>query len=380
MMNRGRASLTLLVSCTVAGLIACGDRAESHDVPQWTLTETLRIGTMEEGPASFGGWIKGIDADGQGRVWVLDRETQEIRVFSADGAHLMNVGRKGSGPGEFRDAEGIAFAKDGRLWVRDAANARLSAFASDGSFEDSRATTFCWSQGLWDPVMANAERILDRDCYVRDGQASGYYVVGYKTDLSGVDTIADLASCGDEGIADAAMWVTKEGTSTRYRGIPWAPEAHTAVGAAGETWCVPNSSRFEILRLVPGATDTARLRITIPDVPVTQAERDSAIAEIEKQGPTGLDFSRIPTMKPAIDRINVDDEGRLWVRHTASDGAANFAVFSPAGALLATARLPGYQLGNHVPFVVRGDAIYTATVDHEDVPLVVRITITKPRS
>lgn len=380
MLIRSRAALALFASCSLAVLVACGDREESHDVPVWTLTETLRIGTMEEGPASFGGWIKGIDADGQGRVWVLDRENQEIRVFSADGAHLMNVGRKGSGPGEFRDAEGIAFSQDGRLWVKDAANSRLSVFASDGSFEDSRATTFCTSQAMWDPVMANPERILDQDCYVRNQQASGTHVVGYRTDLSGVDTIADLATCGDKALGDAAMWVTRMGTSTRYKGIPWAPEAHAAVGAKGETWCVPNSSRFEILRIVPGSTDTTHLRITIPDVPVTQAERDSAIADIERQGPTGLDFSRIPTMKPAIDRINVDDEGRLWVRHTASDGAANFAVFSPLGALLATARLPGYHLANHVPFVVRGDAIYTATVDHEGVPVVVRITISKPRN
>ena len=120
-------------------LASCAERGPDNEFETWVITESLRIGTMEEGPASFG-WIRSVDADGQGRVWVFDHQSQQIRVFGPDGAHLMNVGRKGAGPGEFHLAEGIAFGKDGRLWAprcRELATLRLlrrrhvRGFASD---------------------------------------------------------------------------------------------------------------------------------------------------------------------------------------------------------------------------------------------------------
>ena len=99
---------------------------------RWTLTETLRIGGAETGPASFL-YTKSIEADSKGRIFVYDRRTQDIRLFAPDGKLVRVIGRVGSGPGEFRDAEGIAIARDGRLSVRDAANARFSVFNSRAS-------------------------------------------------------------------------------------------------------------------------------------------------------------------------------------------------------------------------------------------------------
>lgn len=360
-------------------LASCTERGPDNEFETWVISESLRIGTMEEGPASFG-WIRSVDADGQGRVWVFDHQSQQIRVFGPDGAHLMNVGRKGAGPGEFHLAEGIAFGKDGRLWARDAGNSRLSVFSADGTFEDSRATTFCWSQGHWDPVMTQAERILDYDCWVGEGRTRGHHVLGYRTDLSGVDTIADIPSCGDEQLAESATWITRSGTRTRYIAIPWAPRNFWAVGGDGETWCVPNSSKFEILRFAAGTMDTTRITEVVADVPVTQAQRDSVIRDLEADGATGNDYSRLPTRKPAIDRITVDDEGHLWVWSTDADGVREFRVYSRTGGRIAQARVPGLQLSTYGPFTVRGNSIYTASVDHEEIPIVLRLSIAKPGS
>lgn len=371
---RTRAPFTHAALAVAAlALGACADRSSDATASAWTLTEELRIGTMEEGPASFG-WVKGIAVDGQGRIWVYDHSAQEIRVFDRGGAHWKNVGRKGAGPGELANAEGIAFAPDGRLWMRDAGNSRISTFDGEGNYLDGWTMKFCSSQGLWAPVMQQ-DRILDVDCVVKDGRAEGQAVLAYRYDRSGIDTIAAVPECGTREQAEAATWITRHQNGTSYRSIPWAPRAASTLGASGETWCAPNTARFEILRLVPGATDTLRLTHAVAPVPVTQADKDSVIAGIEEKGPTGLDFSRIPVTKPAIDRLTLDDQGRLWVRHTEADGAIAFVIFSPEGRLVATARLGNHESPYWTPFVVRGDALYLVIIDHEGVPNVSRFAI-----
>lgn len=67
-----------------------------------------------------------------GTVWALDFKDQRIRRYGADGSPLPAVGRKGSGPGELRNANGMAVAPDGSVWVNDPANGRLSIYSAAG--------------------------------------------------------------------------------------------------------------------------------------------------------------------------------------------------------------------------------------------------------
>jgi hypothetical protein len=112
------------------------------------------------------------------------------------------------------------------------------------------------------------------------------------------------------------------------------------------------------MRLVAGAKDTVRIARTIAPVPVTRAERDSVIATFEQKGPSGLDFSRIPRTKPAIERITVDDQGRPWVRRTNAQGVVAFDIYGSSGQPVATAELGAYRSPAYLPFVVRGDDVY----------------------
>ena len=356
------------------GITSLGGMA--HAQARWKLTETLRIGGAETGPLSFL-YVKGIEQDSKGRILVYDQKTQDIRMFAPDGALVRVIGRSGGGPGEFRNAEGIAIARDGKIWVRDAANARFSVLSAEGEFEKSWTMRFCTSQGMWAPRAGRAGSILDWDCAISGGRATKNVVVAYRTDMTRVDTLADYPSCSAEGLNEAGTWVTKMERGTRYRSIPWAPGGPAVLGADGEVWCAPNSSRYEILRLQAGARDTARISRSVPRVPVTSAERDSVIAQIESKGPTGLDFSRLPKEKPAIDRLTVDDQGRLWVRHTNAKGAIAFDVYSSAGRIIATAELGVYNSSVYQPFVVRGDNVYTVVLDADDVQHVVRFRITR---
>ena len=341
---------------------------------RWTLKETLRIGGADAGPTSFLR-TKSIEADSKGRILVYDQQSQDIKMFAPDGKFLRTIGRLGSGPGELRNAEGITIDRAGRIWVRDAANARFTVFNSEGEFEKNWTMKFCWSQGNWYPQVDGKSRIVDFDCVVPQGggRAMGYAVVAYRPDLSGVDTLSTRPECGTRELSEAGTWITRSEKSTMYRAVPFAPSPVSVLGPNGETWCAPNSSRYEIMRLVASAKDTVRISRTVAAVPVTKAERDSIISKFDEKGPSGLDFDRIPRAKPAIDKIYVDDQGRPWVRRTNAQGVIEFDIYSSSGQPVATAMLGKYR--TWPPFVVRGDNVYMVVLDEDDVQHVVRFHI-----
>ncbi|NUQ13073.1 MAG: hypothetical protein HUU26_12235 [Gemmatimonadaceae bacterium] len=341
---------------------------------RWQLRETLRIGGAESGPASFSA-IRAMDVDPKGRILVFERTTQDIRMFGPDGRLVRTIGRSGAGPGEMKNAEGMIIGQGGRIWVRDAANARFTIFGPDGDYEASWTMRFCWSQGLWAPQVDRQGRILDYDCIV-GGDARPYpqAILAYRGDRSGVDTLFRQPDCGTRALSEAGIWVRQSGRSTMYVSVPFAPFPVAAIGPSGETWCAPNSTRYELMRFGAGAKDTIRVSRNVPRVPITKAQRDSIIASYEAKGPTGFDYGRIPDSKPAISRITIDGEGRPWVRRTDATGAVLWDVFSATGQFLATAELPpGARAPAAAPWVVRGRTVYTVLLDEDDVPYVVRL-------
>jgi len=57
-----------------------------------------------------------------------------VLKFSKDGRLLQSWGGKGSGPGQFQVAHGLAIDAKGQLWVADRENQRLQVFRPDGTF------------------------------------------------------------------------------------------------------------------------------------------------------------------------------------------------------------------------------------------------------
>ncbi len=77
------------------------------------------------------------------RVYAVDlggvsSEQHQVRVFdAASGAHLHDIGRRGSGPGEFNLPRDLAIGKDGRLYVVDGGNFRVVVFDREGRYLQS---------------------------------------------------------------------------------------------------------------------------------------------------------------------------------------------------------------------------------------------------
>ena len=75
------------------------------------------------------GSIAVVTADSAGRIFVLDQQAQQVRVFAPDGKLITSLGRAGRGPGELsRFANGVMIAADGSVWVADYAQARINSY------------------------------------------------------------------------------------------------------------------------------------------------------------------------------------------------------------------------------------------------------------
>ncbi len=85
------------------------------------------------------------DPDGK-RVYVVDiggvkSEQHRVRVFDAlSGNHLYDIGKRGSGPGEFNLPRDVAIGKNGQLYVVDGGNFRIQIFDHEGKYLQSFGT------------------------------------------------------------------------------------------------------------------------------------------------------------------------------------------------------------------------------------------------
>lgn len=93
------------------------------------------------GSAKFFDRLSSVTADPGGeRIYVTDiggvtSEHHRVRVFDAKtGAHLFDIGKRGSAPGEFNLPRDAAIGKDGRIYVVDGGNFRVQMFDRNGKF------------------------------------------------------------------------------------------------------------------------------------------------------------------------------------------------------------------------------------------------------
>jgi sugar lactone lactonase YvrE len=342
----------------------------------WTVEEELRLGTADgDGPELFGS-IYDVAVDPAGRIYVLDQQAQEVRVFDAEGAYLRTIGRKGGGPGEFEHAVGMRWDSEGRLWVVDTRNARYSAFDTAGVYQtaerrESGFTRVPWIGGfdgegrLWDSAMR-----FD----AKPGEHSEI-LVAFRADPDAPAPLDTLWLPLQQG--EVYTILNEHGLPRMSAPVPFSTRVEWHFDPARQHLWSANTGRFRIaLQNVRG--DTLRIiERSYEPLPVTAEDRRRAIEEYSwftEQGGR-IDASRIPSVKPALGRFFTDDQGYLWVwpTTTSEDAGPVLDVFDPEGRYLGRVRLP-FPVGYLRPLIV-GDRIYAITQDELEVPYVVRARI-----
>lgn len=348
---------------------------------QLAVTETLRIGGPDEGPYLFAD-IRGLAPGANGSIFVLEFRAQEIRLFDARGQFVKRVARRGKGPGEIANANGLLVAPNGEVWVNDPSNARWTVFSPTGDFVRQHVLPILGYGYVWDAMIDRGGIIHDPVSVPKD---RGYERRIRRVRLNGqlIDTLpargCELRGTGGQ----PAYFEARSRTGGRTAEIPFLPSPVSAWDPRGFVWC-SSRDRYEVLRIGVERGDTTRRVVQdAGTIPVSKAERDSAVERMRKLfteiGAPEPDYGRIPRVKPAIATIDVDDRGRLWVRRTGSDSRrTTFDLWEEGAARPATVTVP-WRLSRYFHPVFRGDTLLTWALDEDDVPYVVRGVLNRSR-
>lgn len=386
---RARGSVALAVALLQAG--CGGDRAESgwagavDTLPGgalrvsspaegiwpanggWEVREDLRIGALEGTGPEVLGRVAALAVDEAGRIYAAESQALEVRVFGPDGTHVRTIGRKGGGPGEFEDVSGLLWGPEGHLWLVDQRNGRYAVFDTAGAFlahHRRRVGGMFWPwPGGFDPD----GRLVD----VTFGRESTAPALVIGPPAGGpTDTVSVPAFEGP------TFELTEGGRRIMTAPVPFAPTLRWRYDSRGFLWWGV-TGRYR-LHQVTLAGDTVRIVERAWDpVPVSPAERDSAVAAMEwftRQGGV-VEASRIPDGKPAFRHFHQDDRGHLWVVPSlpASPPVHAADLFDPEGRYLGRLELP-FDLP-FAPVVFRDDRLYTVVQDEAGVPQLVRAAV-----
>lgn len=382
----------LLVSVLVRAAAGCSDtplpdpgvEITNAEGPTWTpesawrLEEDLRLGSAGGGSREEEqfGEIQSVGSDSQGRIYVLDWLSQDIRVFDRNSSFSHRIGRRGSGPGEFGAARAFVSGPGDSLWVLDDGTLRYSVFAPNGSFVRShRRTTVGYFPSLRGTVLADGS-YLDWEMASPEGRFGArflFYPIRFRP--------------GSDRSPDSFLALEH-----RWHLLPSGmPEAHFgehligAVDRKGSIW-FSRSREYRIYRRSLEGDTTLVFGLPATPARTGTAERDfirKAYAHIPGLVSEYLDA--LPATRPIVHHLVPDNAGHLLVfADIAGEPPGTVVdVFRDTGVYLGRLTLPtAVALGPpRSPPIVHVNQEYLLAVvrDELDVPYVSRLKIVKER-
>jgi hypothetical protein len=362
-----------------------------------TLIPELSIGEMD-GPDHFvfGNPI-GLAVTEDGRILVLDAQVPVLRMYGSDGEFIRNIGRDGSGPGEYDSPDGIGVLPDGRILVRDPRNSRIAVFDETGEYLEQWFLAGGFNSGASQVVdiegNSYVQTILDRGVGPWDWT---FGMIRYSPDGEILDTVQAPTWDWEPQQVRASV----EGSSS-VRSVPYSPDDHWAFSRLGY--------------MVGGLSSDYRIDLYRTDGPVLRIERDWDPVPVRREeaqerrlritedlrrqyGSWRWNGPEIPSFKPPFKELFVSWEGNIWAVVSTSgvptmteDEAREESrergrtplrftepvvvdVFAPDGSYFGPVSTPPSFRTDPEP-VIGGDHVWAVTRDELEVPRLVRFRI-----
>lgn len=358
----------------------------------WTVSQALSIGSLDGPEAEQFGQILGVDVDDEGRVYVLDGQSSEVRVFDADGQHLRTFGEPGQGPGQLARALGGVFLVGDRVLVPDLQNQRVSTFSTDGEALASFRLDFTAGVPIrWDGPVAGRLVAQRRVLQVGDSAAgpAGDPIVALDSEGTVTDTLLILPP-------GESLNLSGGGPSFRF----FAPEPIWDAGPDGRIASGMNAE-FRIEMRAPGGVLERVVVLPREARPVTERDRQVLLdavreAAMDQGAPPQavelmLSSATFADSYPFFASLLVGPEGTLWAQRVRTGneltGGAEEATFDPQdlGSTVwdvfdAEGRYLGEVefSGRFQPLRVHGDRIYGVGRDAMDLQSLAAFDVVMP--
>ena len=342
----------------------------------WRVEEQFRIGHETHDDALNFGEIQSFDVDAHGRIYVLDRQTQEVFVIGPTGELLRTFGGMGTGPGEFESARAVDVSSDGHVYVMEMQKGQLSILDSLGQYmQMQRINSVGWDYydypGGFDRLgRYNAAVIVQED------DESDLALARFDASFSAIDTVAIPESPVE---IEYFTWVSDDGGSTMRAGIRYQESFEWGFSASGNFWTLLTKA-YQLAEVIPNGQVLRTITTDYQPIAVTSSEREDireGLNWFTSQGGK-IDMSRVPSTKPAAVGFFSDDEGHLWVQRVMPDDEMSgrfIDVFNSTGIYLGQTQLP---FDASLEPIFRNGLMYVVSRSSEGAHIVIVAQVVKP--
>lgn len=331
-----------------------------------------------------------------GRIAIGDQASSSIRFFGTDGRHLKDVGRRGEGPGEFRQILGLAALPADSLFVVDIR--RFHLFTGDGDMVNSHSPEETTGPFIW-PVT-----------FLADGSYVGYSWNG-PVAQAGRDRWTDsvmiyrvVPRARQDTVSRMPFWEFAAGPTPRAsQEVVFGPRLRLVGGI--QKIIAGYADRYELRVLSLDGSVERLIRLDRPLRSVSEADRaeyltrlTNAPGENGRPAPPDLQAWReelaayrvFSATFPAYSMLLIDRDQNLWVMEygTWEDAPDRWGPASlltpPANTHWDVFRLDGRWLGTvtmpprFLPLEIGADYVLGLARDEDDVEQVRKHALVKP--
>ncbi len=341
------------------GVLLLATGADPGEItPFLTLRESLTIGGAgDESKGIVFASIRDIDADEDGRIYVLDQRDCLVRVFDAQGRSVLSFGKKGQGPGDLQSPLSISSLSGHVISIFDFGNKKIARFDLKG---------------------ASLEEIDLRragDLFRAEAEAKGA-VFGVLLEIQAEGSmIQRLIRFAPPDRSSRVLAETQKPTT--YPAMSLVPDPSYRMRALPDgrfVWIYEGEYALNIV----SSEGTAELRRTreYRPVKVTGQDKERLIKE-EFGGKEKMPPGRTlvwPKLYPPLSYLEIADNGWIIVRATArgSEGTDTYDVFDGTRCEF----LGSFQhSGEERLYAVRSGMAYFSAESEEGFPLVKRYEV-----
>lgn len=284
-----------------------------------------------------------------GSIVVVNGGSQELRFYDADGRFVRAAGRRGGGPGEFENVRWMHRMPGDSLITYDFRHIRFAVFDSSGTF--ARGVRLVTTSEV--PFATIVDMFGDGSFL-----AQGFANTGGETPSGLQRYRAPLYHFGADGtfLTELGMFGGNEvyfvaSPSGGFRSYNAFFPLYTYRRAAGDRLYIAANDTYELRKQSLDGTLTDLMRVTGAPISVTS---DHVDMEIERRlNDAGSEEERealaktlrqipVPETFPAYEKVEIDEEGNVWVHEFTKpgDAQATWAVFDSTGILLGRLTAP----------------------------------------
>lgn len=357
----------------------------------WEAAPVYTVGGLQAPDWAAFGSVAQVEFDADGYLYIRDGQTDMVTVVDPDGGYVGTVGQVGEGPGEIRQAFGMAVTPEGRVVISDFGSQGLVVYERDGSWVGNvplkvgdeglpGSDAAALGEGL---VSANVLRFTmssgGGDVNIRMGEPEGrpvwWYPVSESDSARQVVTGWDPPAPPEGGEAELNAGDGGERLQIRMQRLQaFEPGLHFAP-LSGQRLALVDSTDYRIRVVGLDGTPLGVVERPIAPTPVTdaiqEAERERRIEEVEERSGGGggirlmgggdmavdpaairnMMLDRVETMAfypeiPVVEALAADGFDRLWVQRSSGEPGepGPTDVVTPEGDYLGTLAPDGLRI------------------------------------